>query len=239
MARFDEMFTMRNGKKVRYGTKCKYFGHEYSSKSSSGTLHLKRHALACGKKKQTDCMSQSLLKYNTDGSIHHWEYKEFVAHIDLCRLIDKLDLSLGFGNSNAFEEYITRAHNPRFSKTSKQTTTRDCVKHCTECCAKLKETLLSSVSSVFLTSDIWSGSAKEDYISVVDHFVNVDWELENILLALRLIDESHTGAAIAERISIVVEEYGFTDKIFAITLDISSSNSTTMDILSPIFLVTY
>jgi hypothetical protein len=180
-------------------------------------------------------MSQSLLKYNLDGSIHHWEYKESVARIELCRLIAKMDLPLGFGESNAFEEYITRAHNPRFSKSSRQTTTRDFVKHFDDCRAKLKDTLLSSVSSVCLTSDIWSGNAKEDYISVFAHFVNVDWELEKRLLALRLIDESHTGAAIAKHISMVVEEYDLTNKIFAITLDNASSNSSVIDILFPIF----
>jgi hypothetical protein len=109
------------------------------------------------------------------------------------------------------------------------------VKHFDDCRAKLKDTLLSSVSSVCVTSDIWSGNAKEDYISVVAHFVNVDWQLDKRLLALRLIDESHTGAAIAERISMVVEEYGLPDKIFAITLYNASSNSSAMDILSPIF----
>jgi hypothetical protein len=75
----------------------------------------------------------------------------------------------------------------------------------------------------------------EDYISVVAHFVNVDWGLDKRLLALRLIDESHTGANIAERVSMVVDEYGLTDKIFVVTLDNASSNSTAMDILSPIF----
>jgi hypothetical protein len=103
---FDEMFTIRNGKKVRYGAKCKYCGTEYSGKSSSETGHLKKHAPICGKKKQTDRMSQSLLKYNP-----HWEYKESVARIELCRLIAKMDLPLGFVESNAFEEYITCAHN--------------------------------------------------------------------------------------------------------------------------------
>jgi hypothetical protein len=70
---------------------------------------------------------------------------------------------------------------------------------------------------------------------VVAHFVNTDWELEKRLLALRLIDESHTGANIAECVSMVVYVYGLTDKIFVVTLDNASSNSTTMDILSPIF----
>jgi hypothetical protein len=53
---------------------------------------------------------------------------------------------------------------------------------------------------------------------VVAHFVNAELELEKRLLALKLIDESHTDAAIVERISMVIE-YGSTDMIFAITLD--------------------
>jgi hypothetical protein len=113
------------------------------------------------------------------------------------------------------------------------------MKHFDDCRAKLKDTLLYSLSSLCLTSDIWSGNAKEDYISVVAHFVNADWELEKRLLALRLIDELHTGSAIAEHISMVVDEYDLTNKIFAITLDNASSNSSAMDILSPIFLDTY
>jgi hypothetical protein len=41
----------------------------------------------------------------------------------------------------------------------------------------LKNSVLPTASSVALTSDIWSGNAKEDYISVVAHYVNTDWEL--------------------------------------------------------------
>jgi hypothetical protein len=71
---------------------------------------------------------------------------------------------------------------------------------------------------------------------VVAHFVNVDWELEKRLLTLRLIDES---LYIAKHVSMAVDEYGLTDKLFVVTLDNGSSNSTAIDILSPIFLVTY
>ena len=39
----------------------------------------------------------------------------------------------------------------------------------TECRNMLKNHVLSVVSSVALTSDIWSGNAKEDFITVVAH----------------------------------------------------------------------
>jgi hypothetical protein len=41
----------------------------------------------------------------------------------------------------------------------------------------LKNSVLLVTSSIALTSDIWSSNAKEDYISVVAHYVNADWEL--------------------------------------------------------------
>jgi hypothetical protein len=109
-----------------------------------------------------------------------------VARTQLCLLIARLDLPVCFGETNAFEEYIKIAHNPRFASVSRQTTTRDIVKYYADCRAKLIATLGDGVSSVTLTSDIWSGNAKQDYLSVVDHFVNFDWQLEKRIIGLRL-----------------------------------------------------
>jgi hypothetical protein len=41
----------------------------------------------------------------------------------------------------------------------------------------LMNSLFPACSSVSFTSNIWSGNAKEDYISVVAHYVSADWEL--------------------------------------------------------------
>jgi hypothetical protein len=64
------------------------------------------------------------------------------------------------------------------------------------------------VSSVAVTSDIWSGKAKEDYLSVVAHFINADWQLDKRVLGLRLIDVSRNADNIAERVKYVLAEYG-------------------------------
>jgi hypothetical protein len=36
-----------------------------------------------------------VLTYNSDGSVRNWDYNLDVAHIELRRLIDRLDLPLG------------------------------------------------------------------------------------------------------------------------------------------------
>ena len=99
----------------------------------------------------------------------------------------------------------------------------------------LTNSVLPTTSSVALTSYIWSGNAKEDYISVVCHYVNADWELQKRVIGLRLIEVRHTGQNIAERIGVVVEEFCLVDKIFSVTLDNASSNSKAMDTLTPLF----
>jgi len=114
--------------------------------------------------------------------VHNWNYKPDVARSELCCLIARLNLSLAIGETYAWEEYIIRAHNPRFTKVSRHTTTRDLSKLFTERRNMLKNSVLSGASSVTLTSDIWSGNAKEDYISVVAHYVSADWELQKRLL---------------------------------------------------------
>jgi hypothetical protein len=87
---------------------------------------------------------------------------------------------------------------------------------------------LKSVSSVCITSDIWSDNAKEDYLSVVIHFVSADWELEKRVIGPKLIDVFHTGANIAERVEAVVAEFGLKDKVFSVTLDNAFSNACAM-----------
>ncbi|PVH35399.1 hypothetical protein PAHAL_7G172100 [Panicum hallii] len=114
-----------------------------------------------------------------------------------------------------------------------QTTTRDVVKYYANYCAKLIVTLSDGVSFVALTSDIWSGNAKEDYFSVVAHFINSDWQLEKRIIGLRLIDVSHSGENSAERLLHVLEEYALADKVFAVTLDNASANSNAVERLTP------
>ena len=234
---FEEVTEIQGGKEVRVSAICHHCKNTLSAKSSSGTGHLRRHLDLCPAKKEKDRhgRTQSMLKFNADGSFVHWEYSPSVARTELCRLIARLDLPLCFGQSDAFQDYITNAHNPRFVKSSRQTTARDLIGLYNNRVEQLTDVLKNSVSSVALTSDIWSGKAKEDYISVVAHFVNPDWCLEKRLLGLKPIEVAHTGVNIAERVEMVASDYGITDKIFAIVLDNASSNKIAIDVLKPIF----
>jgi hypothetical protein len=75
--------------------------------------------------------------------VYNWDYKSDVVRSKLCRLIARLDLSLGVGETETWEEYIVCAHNPRFTKMSRQTTTKDFSKLFTERRNMFKNSVLS------------------------------------------------------------------------------------------------
>jgi hypothetical protein len=82
---------------------------------------------SCMKKRNAASMVQSRLAMNRDG-LKNWVYDPMIARIELCRLIARLDLPLGIGETQAWEDYIKRARNPLFQKVSRQTTTRNMAK---------------------------------------------------------------------------------------------------------------
>jgi len=116
---FDEIYETVNGQKVRTAAICKMCKSRLSAKSSAGTGHLIRHKRSCRKKVDHAARVQSRLSYNPDGFVHNWDYNPAVARSELCRLIARLDLPLGIGESQAWEDYIVLAHNPRFAKISR------------------------------------------------------------------------------------------------------------------------
>lgn len=219
---FDEVaMTGPDGRQVTFA-RCRICKNKLSAKSSGGTGHLKRHAEACAKKQGIQLRQQQLL-LNPDGTVRTWEYDPMVARENLARLIARQDLPLNFGESPAFENYIKNSHNPRFQAVSRQTTTRDLKNVYDKGYESLKELFSTCTFSVSVTSDIWSSRAKEDYLSVVVHFIDDDWQMQKRVLGLRLIDVSHTGENIAERIREVIDEFNLADKIFAVTMDNASA----------------
>jgi hypothetical protein len=94
-----------------------------------------------------------VLNYGSDGFVRRWDYNPETAHIQLCHLIARLDLPLGIGAYDAFIEYISHAHNPRYVHICRQTTTKDFVKHFNQTQTMMLD-CLTACSFVAFTSDI-------------------------------------------------------------------------------------
>jgi len=209
---------------------------KFALQVGGGNGHMTRHAATHAKADGEAAAIQSRINFNPDGTSRGiFVYDSARQRDALATLIAVNDLPLGFGESPGFVEYIRTAHTPSFTPVSRQTTTRDMKKLAKAGRVAMKEQLVSSTFSVSITSDIWSGRAKQDYITVVAHYVSSSWELNKRIIGFELIDVSHNGVNIANAILKVVTEFGLTDKIFAVTLDNASSNTTAMNTLIPIF----
>ena len=98
-ADFEQIYENVNGKKVCTKAICKICKNTLSARSKAGTGHLKRHQVSCRQKANRAARVQSRLAFNSDGSVHNWEYKPAVARFELCHLIARLDLPLGIGET--------------------------------------------------------------------------------------------------------------------------------------------
>jgi hypothetical protein len=67
----------------------------------------------------TSLDTQSQISFNSDGSMRNWEYSPLVARTELVRLIARLGIPISLDDSDAFVEYITKAHNPKYKSVSR------------------------------------------------------------------------------------------------------------------------
>uniref|UniRef100_A0ACD5UJM8 Uncharacterized protein n=1 Tax=Avena sativa TaxID=4498 RepID=A0ACD5UJM8_AVESA len=209
---------------------------KFSLQKGGGHGYMRRHLATHAKQDGQAAAIQSRINFNPDGTPRGiFVYDATRQREAPATLIAVNDLPLGFGESHGFVEYIRTAHTPSFTPVSRQTTTRDMKKLAKAGLAALKEELGSSTFSIAITSDIWSGRAKQDYITVVVHYVSSNWELNKRIIGFELIDVSHNGENIAHAILKVVSEFGLAKKIFAVTLDHASANTTAIKTLIPTF----
>ncbi|GJN06361.1 hypothetical protein PR202_ga24084 [Eleusine coracana subsp. coracana] len=125
---FTPLFRDINGLQVRYAGVCNHCKAELTTRSGGGTGHLLRHRTAVLVKAQRTLKTQTILRFNSDGSVRSWDYDPKVARNELCRLIVASDLPLNISSTDAFKHYIQVVHYPRFDSVSCQTTSRDFVK---------------------------------------------------------------------------------------------------------------
>jgi hypothetical protein len=232
---FTELETVDINGAMVTRAQCKRCPNTFAMKKGGGNGHMKRHMQKHMKEDGDAAAVQSRIKFNPDGSLGNFVYDQARQRKAVCRLIAMNDLPLGFGESPGFADYIRSAHTPDFQPVSRQTTSRDMKKLGKEGLEKIKDDFRTCTFSVSITSDIWSGRAKQDYITVVAHYVDNNWELQKRVIGFELIDVAHTGENIAASILKVVQEFDLSSKIFAVTLDNASSNTSAMNILTPLF----
>ncbi|XP_037483219.1 zinc finger BED domain-containing protein RICESLEEPER 2-like isoform X2 [Triticum dicoccoides] len=98
------------------------------------------------------------------------------------------------------------------------------------------KSLLKGVSSICLTTDLWTSNQTLSYMCVVAHYIDENWNLQTRVLAFIELDPPHSGNVIADALYAVVLEWNIQTKIMSVTLDNASNNDGAVDALKAKFL---
>ena len=91
--------------------------------------------------------------------------------------------------------------------------------------------ILRNVSSISLTTDIWTSLANDSYISLSAHWLSSSWETSTCILATTEFPGSHTGVAISEKITELSEDFGIRSKVSVIVHDQAANMNLSLRLL--------
>ena len=87
----------------------------------------------------------------------------------------------------------------------------------------LVEHFKESDSPVTFTTYMWTSCQTQGYITVTAHFLDKAWKLESCILAIRRVDQRHTGENIAKLLNDIQKEFCIKE-VAAMTTDNASNN---------------
>lgn len=93
---------------------------------------------------------------------------------------------------------------------------------------QIKESLQAAVSSIHISSDLWSSPNRHSLLGITAQWVDKNCELQTALLALPECRYTHSGEHQAELLLQVLENYNVAPKIGWHTRDNATSNDTTL-----------
>jgi hypothetical protein len=82
---------------------------------------------------------------------------------------------------------------------------------------------LETVPMVAFTLDGWASPFQSSYLAVTGHWINDNWEQQDVTLGFEQLKGSHTGEALMQAFVKVVERFNLQQKVLSITSDNSSN----------------
>jgi hypothetical protein len=129
-------------------------------------------------------------------------------------------LPLSFVDGSVFRtlmEYIE----PGYHVPHRKAVTSRLEKRYNDCVLRLKSEL-KQAQSVAITTDGWTSTTTESYVTVTCHYM-LNWKLESVILQTRSVEDRHTAANLAQLLKTSAEEWGIFGKIHACVHDNASN----------------
>lgn len=120
---------------------------------------------------------------------------------------------------------------PRYELPSRRTIMRDMLPSLYREEIDKLNTELSKTSHVSITTDIWTSSQTQAFLSVTAHYVTDAFELQSAVLRTVHMTTNHTGENIANELTKVIEEFSLREKLVAIVSDNASNMTAAVKLL--------
>ena len=115
---------------------------------------------------------------------------------------------------------------PHFKLPYRWTISRDCYNLFVSERGELKNFMRLHCQKISLTTDCWTSIQRINYMAVIAHFIDDDWNLHKKIISFVPVT-SHKGEYIAKALENCVLEWGIKN-VFTVTIDNASSNDTAL-----------
>jgi hypothetical protein len=92
--------------------------------------------------------------------------------------------------------------------------------------------LENAKSKVYLSLDIWTSPSNKPILGVVTYYISNSGVLEQVVLAMKEIENNHKGENLALVLLEVIRDWGIACKLGYMVMDNTSNNDTIMQALS-------
>jgi hypothetical protein len=82
----------------------------------------------------------------------------------------------------------------------------------------------TALSKIHLSADLWTSPNSKALVAVVAHFVDLDYNVRNRLIGLRVVNGRHTGENLQYHLHQVISDYGLQDLLGWLTFDNDETN---------------
>ncbi|CAB4377036.1 unnamed protein product [Rhizophagus irregularis] len=160
-----------------------------------------------------------------------WSYDKDIMMKILIRWIVIHQHSFTIVEENYFINFVHSLH-PSAKIPSADTIKNKIMTYYEEDKVKMKALLKDLPGKVSFTMDCWTSPSTKSFLSITAHFINKEWNLQNIIIDFIQTQDSHTGSNIKDAFLLGISNMSLESKIMGITTDNASNNSTFMTSLS-------
>jgi len=121
--------------------------------------------------------------------------------------------------------------NPDVKFVARNTTRNDVIKLFAREKEKLKLFLESFHGRISFTSDCWTSLNTDGFISLTAHYIDANWVLHKRILNFAFMPPSHNVVSLAEKLLLLLKDWGLDKKVMCLTVDNASSNDLCVDMM--------